>query len=116
MKSGPKQISKIAWTALLGGMLVLALSACGEPAGVTAEEAEQLRAQVSDVEQRLGNIEAVVGDIQDTDAAAREELAAEVREELEQMRAMLDSIAEELEPPPEPEIEEPADPLAPPGP
>lgn len=108
-----RRTSRTGWLLLLSGVLALGLAACGQPGGLTAEEAEDLRMQVSDVETRVGNLEAAITEMEVADAEARDELASEVRDELSLMRTTLQDIEAALEPPPEPDpIDEP-DPLAP---
>jgi DNA-directed RNA polymerase specialized sigma54-like protein len=100
--------------ALLG--LGLLLAACGPTGGLSAEEAETLRAQVNEVETRLANIEAIVSEMQNAAEAEREQLADEALLQLEQARAALNTMDTALEPPPLPEADPAGDPLAPTSP
>ncbi len=96
--------------------LGLLLAACGPAGGLSAEEAETLRAQVNEVETRLANIEAIVSEMQNAEEAEREQLADEALQEVEQARAALNSMDSALEPPPPPEADPADDPLAPTSP
>lgn len=102
---------------LLATGLAFVLAACGPPGGLTAEEADDLRLQVNEVEQRLSSIEAIVTDMQEAEAEERQQLASEAMQEVDEARATLQNVDMALEPPPEP-ADDPVDgvdPLAPPG-
>ncbi len=89
------------------------LASCG--AGVSVEEAEEIRNEIEDVSSRISQIEGNLADLQDADedeiAETADAAVGDVIQELSQIASQLDGIEEQLDIP-EPVEEEPMDPGA----
>lgn len=87
----------------LAALGLLAVSACG-PSGLSNEEAEALRDELSTVEERLDEIETEVAALESGDADA-EEVASNARNAAQDAKDTVSSVRSEMEPPPEPEAD-----------
>lgn len=87
----------------------LLLAGCNQGA-LSNEDAEEIRAQISDVQARLNAVEERISEMAETAGDGAEELVNEAQQELDQARDVLAQVDERLAPPPPP-----ADDLGDPG-
>lgn len=86
---------------VLGAGLLLALGACASP-GLSDEEAEALRDELTTVRDRLDDMESEMQALEEDEEADAEAIAQAVREAIQEARETTDQVREELEPPEEP--------------